>query len=550
MRDKFTSLRSTFSIGEEITSEDTRFLNVVIDIMHDGENLNGSYFDKEVVNSCIDSIKNTPVLGFIKTDKYTGETDFKGHEYILKRNENGVEEFYIGKAYGVIPESCNPRWVTKVCPDGAERDFLQVDALIWEKFSDATSIIKRDGEKPESMELEVSSVEGYEDENGIFHFTSFRFDGACMLGDDVPPAMVGANVRINDGVNFTMSDITESIRSELNDKIELFNATFAKLTGDDAQNKQGGVNDMTTVDTDFAQTMMEQIEDISIMVSEFETVETCWGTAPRYYLADIQDNEIIVVDQKNYYRYYGFPFTVNGDKPEIDFACGGSRKKVRYENYEEGYAQDPQMFEFGTRISEIEEAANAKLSDAETKVSEFETKVAEAETKVAEAETKMTEAAEKVSELETKLSDAEAKVVDFETKIGEVEQAKSELETNYEQVKSEYDEIKPKYDEFVAAEEKRAAEELSARKDAAFAEFESDLADNADFAALKEKKDDMSVEDIEKECAFLYVKVNRAKNKFSAAGSESAVVGVMNDIDPDKADGLVATKYGYISVGQ
>ena len=542
MGDKITSLRSTFSVGEEITSEDTRFLRVVIDVMHDGENLNNSFFSKEVVDSCIDSIKNTPILGFIKKDKFSDE-DFKGHEYITKRTEDGVEEVYLGRAYGVIPESCNPRWVTKVCPDGIERDFVQVDALIWEKFSDATSIIKRDGEKPESMELEVSSVEGYEDEDGIFHFTKFRFDGACLLGDDVPPAMIGANVRVDNGVNFTMSDITESIRSELNDKIDLFNKVFTELISDDTKNNQGGVRNMQNANTDFAQTVMQQFEDISTIVCQYETVQDRWGDdVPRFYLADIQGDEVIVVDVADNYHYYGFPFSINGDKPEIDFACGGKRKKFVYEDYEDGSVQTG-AFEFGEHISKIEEAAASKLSEAGDKVSEFEAKICDVEGKLADAEAK-------VGEFESKVSESDAKIADFESKICEIEQAKEELETSYSQIKSDYEEIKPKYDAYVEAEEQRAAEELIARKDAAFAEFELDLSDNADFAALKEKKDEMSVEDIEKECAFLYVKVNRAKNKFSAADTQSAVVGVLSDNDPAEADGLVLTKYGYISTNK
>lgn len=95
----------------------------------------------------METIKNTPVLGFIKYNKVTQENDFKGHEYILTKTENGIEEKYIGSCFGVIPESCNPRWITKMCDDGQERDFVQVDALLWTKFEDSISIMERDSEK-------------------------------------------------------------------------------------------------------------------------------------------------------------------------------------------------------------------------------------------------------------------------------------------------------------------------------------------------------------------------------------------------------------------
>ena len=109
MDNKFNSLHSTFSVNGEISDDDTRFLNITIDVLHTGENLNKSFFSKEVVDDCIDSIKNTPVLGFIKYDKFAQEADFKGHEYVLTRTEDGIEDKYVGSAYGVIPESCNPK---------------------------------------------------------------------------------------------------------------------------------------------------------------------------------------------------------------------------------------------------------------------------------------------------------------------------------------------------------------------------------------------------------------------------------------------------------
>ena len=499
-----SSLHSTFSVDEEITHDDTRFMRIVVDLMHTGQNLNDSYFEKSIVDECIDSIKNTPVLGFIKYDNITKETDFKGHEHILTKTENGIEERYLGSCYGVIPESCNPRWVDKMCDDGVEREFLQVDAILWEKFSDATNILRRDGEKSQSMELEVTSIEGYEDDDGVFHFTKFKFDGACILGDSCTPAMSGANVRLREDVNFSVSDFVQSISEELNDKLELFNSNFTKLVKE--EECRGGVRNMP--DTDFAQTVMAQFEDISIAVSERETVETCWGQAPRFYLADIQENEAIVVDTADHWRYYGFKFELVGDKPEIDFSAP-VRKKVRYETYEEGSDAPEGAFEFGKHIAEMEEAAVERIEEAESKVAE----------------------AEKSKE--------------------EMEAEFAQVEAELAQVKSEYEEIKPKYEEFVAAEEQRIADEISAEKDAKFAEYEEMLADVAEFAELKENKDDMSVDEIEKECAVMYVKVARTKMNFSKANANdgAAVVGLIEDGEED--NGIVHhSKYGNIKVNR
>lgn len=493
--DRTASLRATFSVDGEVSDNDTRFLKATIDVMHTNENLNDSFFSKEVVDECVDSIKNTPVLGYVEYDKYTRESDFKGHEYVIKRIDNGVEKMYAGRAYGVIPEACNPRWTMKMCDDGVEREFLQVDALLWEKFSDATGILKRDGEKAESMELEVSSFEGYDDEDdGLFHVTSFRFDGACILGDGVQPAMTGACIT----VDFSVKDFVESLQSELNDKF----TTFSKLI--DEQNVQGGVRNMpedikddktiedvvddvadddTKPASDFANTMMQQFEDIANVVASQETVKDYWGDdVPRYYAVDIQDDEVIVVDAGDSYHYYGIPYTMDGDKPVLDFACG-TRKKVRYENYEDGAPAPANVFDFGEHIASIEKKASERIES---------------------------------------------------------------VESDYSAVKSELDEIKPKYDEYVAEDEKRAADELNAAKDAKLAEYEDALGESADFAAIKDKKDELSVDEIEKECAVLYVKnIRAAKTNFSK-NSSSPAVSIINDGDDDTPDGYVKTKYGDI----
>ena len=483
MEDKITSLHSCFSVNGEAYDNDTRFMSITIDVLHTGENLNGSFFSKDVVDSCVDSIKNTPVLGFIKYDKYTNQNDFLGHEHVLTKTENGIEEKYIGHAFGVIPESCNPRWFTKLCDDGQEREFLQVDALLWEKFSDSINILRRDVEKSQSMELSVYSVEGHED-GGLFYFDKFKFDGCCMLGEDVMPAMVDANVKISD-VQFAVDEFTKAIQGELNDKF----TTFTKLVND--KTSQGGVRNMP--DTDFAQTVMEQFQDMAAMVNEHETMQNRWGDdVPRYYMADIQDNEVIVVDSADNYRYYGFTFTINGDKPEIDFKSG-CRKKIKYENYEDGVPVPEGGFEFGEHIAKIEETAFEKVNAAE--------------------------------------------------------EAKVKAEAEYAKAKADFEEIKPKYDKYVLDEEKRKNDEINAAKDAKFAEYEDELSESAEFAALKEKKVDLSVEDIEKECAVLYVKASRSKSNFSAQNDGYAVVGVIDDsCDDDNC--WHSSRYGTIRTGR
>lgn len=501
---KITSLRSTFSVDGEVSDEDTRFLKVTIDLMNVGENYNGSYFSKEVVDENIDSIRNTPILGYIEYDRYTKENDFKGHEYVITRTEDGIERKYVGMAYGVIPEDCDPRWVTKTTDSGREVETLRVNGLMWERFSDATGIMRRDVEKAQSMELLVEATDGYDDpEDGLFHFTKFMFNGACILGSGKEPAMENANVRVTDD-DFSVSDFVRSLQSELNDRF----TAFARLIDDRVS--QGGVSDMPKdidvdevmtdeadvsvatdfsddssnddVKSDFANTMMQKFEDIASAVSSHATmVDEFWGEeVPRYYAVDLQDDEVIVVDRGDSYHYYGVPYTMDGDKPVLDFA-GINRKKVRYERYEDGAPALSGAFDFGSHIASIEKAAHDKYD---------------------------------------------------------------EVSSEYESVKTEYDEIKPKYDEYVAADEQRAQAEIDAAKDSKIAEYEDALSGNEDFERIKENKGDIAVDEIEKECAVLYVrKMRSAKTNFSKGPTPA--VGIIAD-DDDVPSGYVHTKYGDI----
>ena len=489
----------TFEEVEDIESADGRFTKVRIWLMHLGENFNGSVFEKDVVDKAISTLEYIPIVAFIEDNK-SGEKDCSNHRYIITKDEKGVRRKYMGNAYGVVmsSEDNNAHYEERLCDDGETRTFLVVDGLIWNMFEDSSEIVNRDLIKNQSMELwdDGCSMNGYEDENGLFHFTEFSFRAACILGDDYEPAMINSTVE----VQFTMSDFVKNIQSELNDKF----TTFTKMVNE--KTNQGGIEDMPN--TDFAQTVLQQFEDISTMVREHEFMVDRWGDAvPRYYTVDVQENEVIVVDRESGYNYFGFAFTINGDKPEIDFTSG-KRKKLRYEDYVEGDATIEGVFSFGNHISEIEEAAFTKVEEANTKA-----------------------------------SDAEVKASEYEAKVSEFETAKNEIEEKYNQISAEFEEMKPKYDDYVKAEQARIEAELDAQKDAEFAKYESVLTDDVNFVALKEKKAEMSVKEIESECAILYARKNLAQSNFSKSNDGVMTAGLM---DNDTKDGFVSTKYGYI----
>lgn len=490
----------TFEKVEDFETADDRFTKVKVWLMHLGKNLNNSTFEKSVVDKAIPTLQYIPIMGFVELNE-DNEKDFSDHRYIITKDEKGVRRKYMGTPYGVIKSSVdnNAHYEERLCEDGETRTFLVTDGIIWNVLEDGAEIFHRDLIKGQSMELYEKSIDGYEDDDGVFHFTEFSFRAACVLGDDVTPAMTGSTVE----VQFALSDFVKNIQSELNDKY----TTFTKLTEMVNEKTNGGVEVMEN--TDFTQTLLSQFEDISAQVRQHETFTDKWGyECSRYYAVDIQENEVIVVDAKNNYNYFGLSFTMSGDKAEINFESA-KRKKLRYEDYEEASAIEG-AFDFGKHISEIEDTAFSKVEEANAKMSEAENKVSE-----------------------------------YEAKVSEFETAKNEIEEKFNQVNAEFEEMKPKYEDFVKAEQSRIEAELDAQKDAEFAKYEVVLADDVNFAALKEKKSEMTVKEIESECAIMYARKNLAQTNFSKSDNGVMVASVIND---GVKEGFVETKYGYIPV--
>ena len=324
MNQKQKRLPVSFTINECVETDDSRFLAITIDVLHTGLNFNGSIFDKEVVDACAESIKNTPVLGYIALNP-DGELDFQGHKYKLIEDENGKRYVYAGSAYGVIPESCNYRWIEKVCSDGICREFFQVDALLWTKFDDAVTIFERDGGKPQSMELELSSITGEEQEDGTFKFTEFKFDGCCLLSstdEKIQPAMIDSEAV----AQYTVSNIAQEIKEKLQE-YSLFTAAGKEL------DRKEDDNMAKDVAPNFTLNLMEQLDEIHAILDE-KTFRDKWGwECSQFCFVDVQDDEVIVMDRADHYRMYGMKFSMENDEIKIDFDSA-VRKKTKYENIE------------------------------------------------------------------------------------------------------------------------------------------------------------------------------------------------------------------------
>jgi hypothetical protein len=350
-----SSLPIQFEKQEE--SEDSRFTKVKISILHTGKNLNNSIFEKNVVEDALPSLSNIPIVGYISTDKLNN-ADFNGHEQKIVISKDGVNIEYLGRVYGIIPETNNATFEKKTV-DGVEREYLVCEGLLYNKFPESIEIFERDGSKSQSMELESSSIEGKFDKKGVYQFSKFKFEAACILGEGVTPAMTGSLIE-KFSVS-TMQDEMKELLAEFNNNFTQFTKEVNKEGGETVDKKLEMLEQFSQLGEDVLEQVKKSLENYGIeeletklyqmseaeprveeQTEEDEVPEQFaltgnqlrneirnalskekytdkWGYESRmYWFVDHDENRVIVEDsQEN--RLVALEYTLNGDFVEINF---------------------------------------------------------------------------------------------------------------------------------------------------------------------------------------------------------------------------------------
>lgn len=212
---------------------DDRFKKCKILVMHDGLNLNGSVFSKEAIENAKESIKNIPILGFIKQQDGSDEADFGGHESEVVLDNDGIKFRYLGRPIGIIPADAND-YHYEIYND---KTYVAVTGYIWTDYAnEALDILEKSGEKGQSMEIRVD--DGDWDENDNYNITSYRYTGLTILGDNLTPAMTGAKVELFSTDNKTFSDEYFAMVDELNVALKNYTSQSQESEGSKVEDNE------------------------------------------------------------------------------------------------------------------------------------------------------------------------------------------------------------------------------------------------------------------------------------------------------------------------
>ena len=291
------------TLGDLRFKDDSRFVNCIIKVCHDGLNKNNSSFDKENMLRCAEqSLRECPILGSVVVDEETGERRLNGHDIdmSLEETENGyeVKVRHIERIFGFIPHDAKI-WA-EYNPEN-EKTYVVTTGVLWTNYLDDVEDIlnRQDGQCDVSMEITVdSSAMGVEGEENI---KDFRFLGITMLGSD--PAMELASLRI---ANFQMDELKTSLQ-------EMMKMYAIEMEGGENMDKDKVVE---------PEVKEEDFEKVPAESEEEKVVEDEFACDPKKK-RNCEDEDKKKEDEDDKKK-----------KDEEDMAC----KKKKYEELEEKYS--------------------------------------------------------------------------------------------------------------------------------------------------------------------------------------------------------------------
>lgn len=195
---------------------------------HTEKNLNKSSISYETMHDkLLPTFKNRPILGYIHN--VDGIPQFYGHN----AHEEDGEIVYDEIAVGNIPETNNAELVYD---EENDRYNVMIDGYLYDEYTKATEIVKREEECPCSVEISIKSM-SFDAKDHTLVIEDGYFSGVAILGYDdngnkVQPGMAGSNVKLKDfsmSNNSILNELSNDEHSKLIETLDNLNKTLSSL---------------------------------------------------------------------------------------------------------------------------------------------------------------------------------------------------------------------------------------------------------------------------------------------------------------------------------
>lgn len=223
---------SVFKVDESF--DDERFMRVRVAVMHSGENLNHSSFSTDVIRAAKDTFGDIPVLAnIVKYVDKNGEEhlDYAGHDAHIEEDafhEGEYKLIYDEKVVGHVPTQCN---FEIVHDDDTDRDYVYVDAYLYREYGNyACDILEARGGKTDiSAEIYTDEI-SFDAANQIVIVNKMRMSGITLLGEEVNPAMKGANATVFSIDEEDLHAQMIKVMKELSESLNKYTAAISETT--------------------------------------------------------------------------------------------------------------------------------------------------------------------------------------------------------------------------------------------------------------------------------------------------------------------------------
>lgn len=225
------TMNITYSSGfSSIVEGNSSFDCGILRVAYTGKNRNGSSISKEAFERSVKSIYNVPIVCH-----YDREADEIGaHDMALVEHSDGeLDLVNLTQPVGVVPESAEWYWEDLEDKNGVVHEYLCVEVLLW-KRQEAYRKIKENGITDESMEISV--LDGYM-ENGVYVIEQFEFTAFCLLGTAEPCYESAGLLMFSEGA------FREQYHAMMKELKETYQPAASFAAGTDTQNHLEGGNE-------------------------------------------------------------------------------------------------------------------------------------------------------------------------------------------------------------------------------------------------------------------------------------------------------------------
>jgi len=183
-----------------------------IKVLYLGQNRNGTSINKQAASQMAKTLRGAPIVGYYKDNKQ----DFFDHGEQVIYDGEGVHFNTLTKPYGFVSPDAEV-WFQEFeefneSGESITRVYMMTTGYLWTgQYKEAQQLFNEGG-KPQSMELDENSLQGFwsKEENSDMEFFIINdavFSKLCILGDDVEPCFEGASITApNISKTFSLND--------------------------------------------------------------------------------------------------------------------------------------------------------------------------------------------------------------------------------------------------------------------------------------------------------------------------------------------------------